>query len=68
VAPARQRRILRTKISRRILEEIQRSEGIRIASESIEIARFPDTGLQRSSIDHSSLDNSSFDHSPFEHK
>jgi small-conductance mechanosensitive channel len=68
VAPARQRRILRTKISRRILEEIQRSEGIRIASESIEIARSPDTGLQRSSIDHSSLDNSSFDHSPFEHK
>lgn len=61
VAPARQRRVLRTKISRRILEEVQRSEGIRIASESIEIARLPEIGFQRSSVDHSSLDHSSLD-------
>jgi small-conductance mechanosensitive channel len=47
VAPARQRRILRTKISRRILEAIEETEGIRIASESIEIARFPEIGFQR---------------------
>lgn len=62
VAPARQRRILRTKISRRILETIEKAEGIRIASESIEIARIPEIGFQRFSIDHSSPEYSSSEH------
>ena len=59
VTPARQRRVLRNKISRRILEEIERTEGIRIASESIEIARFPETAIKKSSLEHFQSENSS---------
>ena len=46
VTPARQRRMTRNRISRRILEEIEKSEEIKIASQTIDIVGFPPIRLE----------------------
>ena len=46
VTPARQRRMTRNRISRRILEEIEKSEEIKIASQTIDIVGLPQVKLK----------------------
>jgi small-conductance mechanosensitive channel len=41
VVPVRQRRIVRDRINRLIIDEVEKSEAVRIASESIDISSFP---------------------------
>ena len=50
VTPVRQRRMIRNTVSRRILEEIEKSEGIKIASQTIDIVGFPEIGLKKDEI------------------
>lgn len=50
VTPVRQRRMIRNTLSRRILEEIEKSEGIKIASQTIDIVGFPEIGLKKDEI------------------
>jgi small-conductance mechanosensitive channel len=45
VTPVRQRRTIRNKISQKILEGIETSENIKIASQTVDIVGFPATGL-----------------------
>ena len=47
VTPARQRRMTRNRISRRILEEIEKSEEIKIASQTIDIVGLPPIRLEK---------------------
>jgi small-conductance mechanosensitive channel len=51
VTPVRQRRMTRNKVSHRILEEIEKSEGIKIASQTIDIVGFPEVGLKNNAKD-----------------
>ncbi|NPV63363.1 MAG: mechanosensitive ion channel family protein [Methanotrichaceae archaeon] len=46
VIPARQRRITRSRISQMILEEIEASEGIKIASATFDIVGFPEISIK----------------------
>jgi small-conductance mechanosensitive channel len=41
VTPVRQRRMIRNRVSQRILEDIERSERIKIASQTVDIVGFP---------------------------
>jgi len=50
VTPVRQRRMIRNKVSHRILEEIEKSEGIKVASQTIDIVGFPKIGLKKDDI------------------
>ena len=50
VTPVRQRRMIRNKVSHRILEEIEKSEGIKVASQTIDIVGFPEIGLKKDDI------------------
>ncbi len=47
VTPVRQRRIVRNRISQNILEYIEKSETIKIASQTVEIVGFPEVSLRR---------------------
>jgi len=48
VTPVRQRRTTRTRISQKILEDIEKSENIKIASQTVDIVGFPEASLSRS--------------------
>jgi len=50
VTPGRQRKMIRNKVSHRILEEIEKSEGIKVASQTIDIVGFPEIGLKKDDI------------------
>jgi len=45
VTPVRQRRIIRSRISQKILEDIEKSESIKIASQTVDIVGFPEANL-----------------------
>ncbi len=45
IAPIRRRRALSNRIQRRVLEAIEDSDDVRIASSNIEITKFPESGL-----------------------
>ncbi len=45
VTPVRQRRIIRNRISQKILEDIEKSENIKIASQTVDIVGFPEASL-----------------------
>lgn len=47
VTPVRQRRTIRNKISQKILEDIEKSETIKIASQTVDIVSFPEASLNR---------------------
>lgn len=51
VTPVRQRRMTRNRVSHRILEEIEKSEGIKIASQTMDIVGFPEVGLKNNAKD-----------------
>jgi small-conductance mechanosensitive channel len=48
VTPVRQRRMIRNRISQRILEDIEKSESIKIASQTVDIVGFPEASLNHS--------------------
>ena len=45
INPVRQRRATRSRISQKILEKIEKSEDIRIASKTVDIVGFPEAGF-----------------------
>jgi small-conductance mechanosensitive channel len=47
VTPVRQRRMIRNRISQKILEDIDKSENIKIASQTVDIVGFPEIRLNR---------------------
>lgn len=49
VTPVRQRRTVRSRISEKILEGIEKAENIKIASETVDIVGFPEVNLNRPS-------------------
>jgi len=51
VTPVRQRRMTRDRVSHKILEEIEKSEGIKIASQTMDIVGFPEIGLETGTRD-----------------
>jgi hypothetical protein len=48
VTPVRQRRTTRTRISQKILDDIEKSENIKIASQTVDVVGFPEASLCRS--------------------
>jgi hypothetical protein len=47
ITPVRQRRTIRSRISQKILEDIEKSENIKIASQTVDIVGFPEASLSR---------------------
>jgi small-conductance mechanosensitive channel len=51
VTPVRQRRTIRSKINQKILEHIEKSENIKIASETVNVVGFPDVHFSAMGMD-----------------
>jgi small-conductance mechanosensitive channel len=47
ITPVRRRRTIRSRVSQKILEEIEKSKDIKIASQTVDIVGFPEIGLMR---------------------